>query len=98
MAADPVCVEALRAAPLFTGLSEADLERLASTVERQRLVAGASEEDLVNSGLEETMVAAWHEIRTTRERLGASIDARISAFVTAIDKIVASYANLGIWP
>ncbi|HEX6129742.1 MAG TPA: ATP-binding protein [Candidatus Limnocylindria bacterium] len=40
MAADPVCIEALRAAPLFTGLSEADLERLAETVERQRLAAG----------------------------------------------------------
>jgi signal transduction histidine kinase len=40
MAADPQFLEALRAAPLFTGLSEADLERLAATIERQRLAPG----------------------------------------------------------
>ena len=33
-------LEALRAAPLFTGLSDADLERLAATVERQKLAPG----------------------------------------------------------
>jgi glutamate dehydrogenase (NAD(P)+) len=82
----------------LVGAIETTTGRQFDAVERQRLVAGASEEDLVNSGLEETMVAAWHEIRMTRERLGAGIDARIAAFVTAIDKIVASYANLGIWP
>ncbi len=40
MPPDPVCVEALRAAPLFAGLSEKDLERLAETVKRQRLAPG----------------------------------------------------------
>jgi signal transduction histidine kinase len=33
-------IDALRAAPLFTGLSDADLQRLADTVERQKLAAG----------------------------------------------------------
>jgi signal transduction histidine kinase len=33
-------IEALRAAPLFTGLNDADLQRLADTVERQQLAAG----------------------------------------------------------
>ena len=33
-------MEALRAAPLFTGLSDADLERLAAAVERQSIPAG----------------------------------------------------------
>jgi signal transduction histidine kinase len=33
-------IDALRAAPLFTGLSDADLERLAATVERQSLGPG----------------------------------------------------------
>jgi glutamate dehydrogenase (NAD(P)+) len=66
--------------------------------ERRALVAGPAEEDIVNSGLEETMVAAWHEIRSTHERLGAEVDPRLAALVTAIDKIVAAYANLGIWP
>ena len=40
MPADPPTLEALRAAPLFTGLSPDDLERLAATVERQHLDAG----------------------------------------------------------
>lgn len=33
-------LDAIRSAPLFTGLSEADLERLAATVEQRRLAAG----------------------------------------------------------
>jgi signal transduction histidine kinase len=33
-------IDALRAAPLFTRLNDADLERLAETVERQKLAAG----------------------------------------------------------
>ena len=33
-------LEALRAAPLFEGLSDPDLERLAATVERQKLAPG----------------------------------------------------------
>jgi signal transduction histidine kinase len=33
-------IEALRAAPLFAGLNDADLQRLADTVERQQLAAG----------------------------------------------------------
>jgi signal transduction histidine kinase len=33
-------IEALRAAPLFAGLADADLERLAATVERQQLAPG----------------------------------------------------------
>ena len=34
-------LEALRAAPLFQGLSEADLQRLVEMVERQHLAPGA---------------------------------------------------------
>jgi CRP-like cAMP-binding protein len=40
-------IEALRAAPLFTGLSDADLERLAATVQEQRL---APDELLLREG------------------------------------------------
>jgi len=40
MAAHAQIPEALRSAPLFAGLSEADLGRLAATVEEQRLSAG----------------------------------------------------------
>ena len=63
-----------------------------------RLVAGPSEEDLVNSGLEETMVAAYRQIREMRLRHGGEIDLRTAAFVCAIDKIAASYEEMGIFP
>lgn len=66
--------------------------------ERQALVAGADEEDLVNSGLEETMIGAWQEIKATRERLGNQVTPRVAAFVSAIDKIARSYQELGIFP
>jgi len=69
-----------------------------SEAERARLSAGASEEDLVNSGLEETMVTAWHAIRDTRARLGKDVDPRLAAFVLAIEKIAVSYQDLGIFP
>lgn len=66
--------------------------------ERQDLVAGADEEDLVNSGLEETMIGAWHDIQATRDRLDNAVTPRIAAFITAIDKIALSYQELGIFP
>jgi glutamate dehydrogenase (NAD(P)+) len=66
--------------------------------ERRKLVAGAGEEDLVNSGLLETMTESWREIQQTRGRLESSVDVRTAAFVTAIDKIAVSYQDLGIFP
>lgn len=64
---------------------------------RAAFVDGPSEEDLVRSGLEETMCNAYHELRETRDRLGMP-DLRAAAFVVAVDKIVASYVDLGIFP
>jgi glutamate dehydrogenase (NAD(P)+) len=59
-------------------------------------VRGAGEEDLVNSGLEETMVQAYRQIRETRLRL--ETDLRTAALVNAIDKIAVCYEELGIFP
>ena len=58
---------------------------------------GPEEIDLVSSGLEETMSTAYREIHQCKERLGTP-DLRTAAFVVAIDKIVASYLDLGIFP
>jgi len=66
--------------------------------DRRRLAHGADEEDLVNSGLEETMAIAWQQLRRAQERLQSSVDARTAAFITAIDKIAVSYRDLGIFP
>jgi len=69
-----------------------------SPKEAAHLASGPGEEALVNSGLEETMVGAYHEIRATQKRLGPALDLRTAAFVNAIDKIAVAYESLGIWP
>ena len=48
-----------------------------TVAETERLTQGASEEDLVNSGLEETMISAWHPIRETWKKAGAGVDCQI---------------------
>lgn len=58
----------------------------------------ADEEDLVNSGLEETMVNAYHQVRETRNQFNDEADLRSAAFVVAIDKIALCYQELGIFP
>jgi glutamate dehydrogenase (NAD(P)+) len=59
---------------------------------------GASEEDLVNSGLEETMIGAYHPIREVWKQQGEKVDLRIAALIVAIDKVALSYEQLGIFP
>jgi glutamate dehydrogenase (NAD(P)+) len=66
--------------------------------ERRRLVRGPDEEDLVNSGLEETMVVAFHQIREAQGANSRIPDMRTAAFALAIDKIARSYEELGIFP
>lgn len=62
----------------------------------ERIGFGASERDLVNSGLEDTMAFAYNEIRENREAHG--VDMRTAAFISAIDKIAKSYDQMGIFP
>ena len=66
--------------------------------EIDRITRGANEEDLVNSGLEETMIAAYHPIREVWKRHRGEIDLRCAAMVVAIDKVATSYEQLGIFP
>jgi glutamate dehydrogenase (NAD(P)+) len=63
-----------------------------------RVTQGASEEDLVNSGLEETMVGAYHPIRKEWKDRKGTVDLRTAAMIVAIDKVALSYAQLGIFP
>ena len=57
---------------------------------------GASEEDLVNSGLEDTMVSAYEEIRDISKK--HNTDLRTGAFICSINKIAKSYLHSGIFP
>lgn len=69
-----------------------------SEEELRDLAHGATEDDLVRSGLEDIMVDAFHQMRdihVTRQRCP---DLRTAAFVSAIDKIVLCYDELGIFP
>ncbi len=85
------------------------LTNLVSTVERLTgatigsrekiaLTHGADEIDLVRSGLEDTMVNAYDEIRDTFKRKKGLEDLRSAAFVVALNKIAGDYIRLGIFP
>ncbi len=64
--------------------------------ERDGVGAAAGEEELVNSGLEETMVAAYAELRTIQKDRG--VDLRTAAFINAIGKVAMAYLQRGIFP
>jgi len=60
------------------------------------LAVGAGEEDIVNSGLEETMVTAYHEMRASAK--SRNVDLRAAAFASAIEKVARAYRERGIFP
>ncbi len=60
------------------------------------IVPGAEEIDLVRSGLDDTLRITYQKIRDTRTRYPEIQDYRAAAFVMAIEKIAASYRDLGI--
>jgi glutamate dehydrogenase (NAD(P)+) len=66
--------------------------------ERQFIMHGASEAELVYSGLEETMIDATHEIMNEWKRNPDIPDMRTAAFVVAINKVANAYVELGIFP
>ena len=68
-----------------------------SDIQRKALVRGAGEIDIVNSGLEETMVNAYHtiwEVMKTKE----TPSLRVASFITAMEKISLAYVSRGIFP
>jgi glutamate dehydrogenase (NAD(P)+) len=66
--------------------------------QRAAIIKGGSELELVNSGLEDTMIHSYHEIRETFKNTPKIDTLRTAAFVGAINKIAVSYQNLGVWP
>ena len=69
-----------------------------SEEERRTIVHGADEIDLVNSGLEETMIGAYHQIREIQKTDRRVADLRTAAFVSAVRKVATSYLELGVFP
>lgn len=82
---------------LLRAVEESTGRRL-SDAERGRVARGADEVDLVNSGLEESMAVAYHQIRETWQADPKIPDLRTAAFIGAINKIATCYAELGIFP
>ncbi len=66
--------------------------------ERNLIARGADEEDLVNSGLEDTMISSYHSIMEVFWGNPKVKDLRTAAFVNSINKIAGSYMSLGIFP
>lgn len=69
-----------------------------SEKEREFIMHGPEEVDLVHSGLEETMIGATREIMDIWRSNPAIPDMRTAAYVSAINKVANSYAELGIFP
>lgn len=66
--------------------------------ERSFLVRGADEIDLVRSGLEETMITSYNQIRDVWKKNRKIDDLRTAAFVNSIKKIASDYIALGVFP
>jgi glutamate dehydrogenase (NAD(P)+) len=90
-------------------LAQASARRLLSAIEcatgtsftdaqRAELAPQVDEIALVRSGLEETMVTAYNDLRETRRRDPRIPDLRTAAFVNAIEKVARAYLELGIFP
>jgi glutamate dehydrogenase (NAD(P)+) len=72
--------------------------RSVNDAEQAMIARGAEEIDLVRSGLEETMITAYHQIREVKVQREGIEDLRTAAFVNAVLKISNDYMSLGIWP
>jgi glutamate dehydrogenase (NAD(P)+) len=69
-----------------------------NATEREFIMHGPEEQDLVHSGLEETMITATREIMDIWKKNPAIPDMRTAAYVSAINKVANSYNELGIFP
>lgn len=82
----------------IVGLVERLTGKSVGTKEKDFLTRGADEVDLVRSGLEETMIEAYRQIRETYKRKKKIEDLRTAAFITAINKVASDYMTLGVFP
>ncbi len=82
----------------FVDLVEEKTGKIIDERDRRMIARGADEIDLVRSGLEETMINSYEEIRELYNRKKKIEDLRTAAFVYAIDKIADDYLRMGIFP
>ncbi|MEO1000562.1 MAG: glutamate dehydrogenase, partial [Pseudomonadota bacterium] len=63
---------------------------------KREYLRGAGELELVRSGLDDTMRAAYQSMRAVWHERGDVPDLRIAAYLVAIDRVAASYRALGL--
>ncbi len=90
-------LDEMRNARLVTSI-ESLIGKGFSETDRKFLAHGPDEIDLVNSGLEETMVSAYREIRDMHLTKAPKDSMRTAAFIIAIDRVATAYEQLGIFP
>lgn len=88
--------EELSNARMLKAVEEATGNELSSP-HRELLLKGPGEIDIVNSGLEETMVTAYHGIREVMMQEDIP-DLRTACFVNSVTKIAIAYMARGIFP
>jgi glutamate dehydrogenase (NAD(P)+) len=77
---------------------ERTIGKLLPDADKKFLVRGPEEIDLVNSGLEESMVSAYRDLRETHQTIAPNESMRAAAFIIAIQKVAQTYEQLGIFP
>lgn len=85
----------------FTGILNKVEEMTGKTInarEKDFLTRGGTEVELVNSGLQDTMVVAYQQIRETLMQHTDIQDVRTAAFVCSLKKIASDYVSMGIFP
>ena len=69
-----------------------------SASQRAEIVQPLDELTVVYSGLEETMIDAYYQMRETMHRVNGTSDLRTAAFLLAIDRVAQGYLELGVFP
>lgn len=82
----------------FADLIESKTGKRIGKVERELVIRGAEEIDIVRSGLEDTMVRTYDDVREMLKRSKKIHDMRTAAYVVALDKVGAAYTEMGIFP
>ena len=87
-----------RADNRLLGVIESVTGTTLSAGERAQVVRPVHEMTVVNSGLEETMINAYHHIRDTMRTVNGIDDLRTAAFYLAIERVADAYLQRGVFP
>jgi glutamate dehydrogenase (NAD(P)+) len=78
-------------------LIEGNTGKKISTYERN-ILKGADELDIVRSGLEDTMIHSYENIREILKQHKKMNSLRTAAYVDALNKIGVTYQKMGVFP